>query len=281
VHFSLLHHLRRNAVAYLALFIALGGTSLAAATVITGKDVKNSSLTGKDVKNSSLTGKDIRVGSVNSGDVQDGSLLGQDFAPGQLPAGAQGPKGDTGAKGTDGTNGIDGTDGTDATINGVAAGGDLTGSFPNPSIAGGKITTAKLAPGMQEATVLDVPRGTLILGPGTFGPRTGTLRLEIECAAGYMAIYYHHLAGTSGEMHATYVRGTSTVKRKDNTAANDFHTDILFTDTDAGGSPGNDTGTGNFIFHAGAFTVTGTFSYLADATHCRLLAGMQLMQVSD
>ena len=109
MHFSPLHHLRRNAVAYLALFVALGGTSFAAATVITGKnvkdssltgaDVKNNSLTGGDVKNSSLTGADLRAESVNSDDVADGSLLGADFAPGQLPAGAQGPKGDTGAKG--------------------------------------------------------------------------------------------------------------------------------------------------------------------------------------
>ena len=55
-----LHHLRRNAVAYLALFVALGGTSFAAATVITGKNVKDSSLTGADVKKGSLTGSDVK-----------------------------------------------------------------------------------------------------------------------------------------------------------------------------------------------------------------------------
>ncbi len=36
-------------VAYLAFFVALGGTSYAALT-ITGKNVKNSLLTGKDVR---------------------------------------------------------------------------------------------------------------------------------------------------------------------------------------------------------------------------------------
>ena len=41
-------------VAYLALFVALGGSSYAAITV-TGKNVKNGSLTGKDIENSSLT----------------------------------------------------------------------------------------------------------------------------------------------------------------------------------------------------------------------------------
>ena len=118
---TLLHHLRRNAVAYLALFVALGGTSFAAATVITGKDVKNSSLTGADVKNSSLTGgdvknssltgSDIRAEAINSDDVANGSLLAQDFGAGQIPAGPQGPKGDPGANGQAGAPGADGQDG--------------------------------------------------------------------------------------------------------------------------------------------------------------------------
>jgi hypothetical protein len=78
-------------VAYLALFLALGGTSYAAVS-ITGKDVKNSSLTGKDIRNSSLTSNDVR----------NGSLLKSDFKSGQLPAGAKGAPGATGLQGTAG-----------------------------------------------------------------------------------------------------------------------------------------------------------------------------------
>jgi hypothetical protein len=74
-------------VAYLALFVALGGSSYAAIR-ITGKNVKNSSLTGKDVKNSSLT----------SSDVKNRSLLSKDFKKGQLP---RGPQGLPGAPGND------------------------------------------------------------------------------------------------------------------------------------------------------------------------------------
>jgi len=96
VRVPLLRHLRRNAVAYLALFIALGGTSFAAATVITGKDVKNGSLTGKDVKNSSLTG----------GDVKNKSLTPSDFN-----GSVQGPKGDTGPQGAKGDPGLKGETG--------------------------------------------------------------------------------------------------------------------------------------------------------------------------
>ena len=93
---SPLGHLRRNAVAYLALFVALGGTSFAAATVITGKNVKNSSLTGADVKNSSLTGGDVKNKSLTASDF-DGSV--------------QGPKGDTGPQGANGDAGLQGARG--------------------------------------------------------------------------------------------------------------------------------------------------------------------------
>jgi hypothetical protein len=84
-------HLSANLVAYLALFVALGGTSYAAVRV-TGKNVADGSLTGADLKNSSVTGKDVK----------NRSLKAADFATGQLPAGPQGapgPKGDQGPAG--------------------------------------------------------------------------------------------------------------------------------------------------------------------------------------
>lgn len=88
-------------VSLMALFVALGGSSVAApareaaAKLITGKSIKDSSLTGKDVKNSSLT----------TSDVKNGSLLSRDFKSGQLPAGPQGPQGPKGDKGDKGDKG--------------------------------------------------------------------------------------------------------------------------------------------------------------------------------
>ena len=76
-----MHTRHGTVVAYVALFVALGGTSYAAVN-ITGKQIKNSSITSVDVKNR--------------------SLLAKDFKAGQLPAGnpgAQGAKGDAGPKG--------------------------------------------------------------------------------------------------------------------------------------------------------------------------------------
>jgi hypothetical protein len=48
-------HLRSHSVAYVALFVALSGTAVAAKG-ITGKQIRNNSVTGKDVKESSLQG---------------------------------------------------------------------------------------------------------------------------------------------------------------------------------------------------------------------------------
>lgn len=60
-------------ISLLALFVALGGTGYAA-IIVTGKNVKNSSLTGKDVKNSSLTGKDVKNSSLTGSDVTESKL---------------------------------------------------------------------------------------------------------------------------------------------------------------------------------------------------------------
>lgn len=62
-----------NVMATAAVFVALGGSSYAAAQ-ITGKDVRDGSLTGADIRNNSLT----------SADIENGSLLAVDFKAGQL-----------------------------------------------------------------------------------------------------------------------------------------------------------------------------------------------------
>jgi hypothetical protein len=69
-------------VAYLALFVALGGSSYAAVKV-----------GSKQIVNNSIASKDIRNNSVTSTDVRNRSLRVTDFKSGQLPRGQTGPLG--------------------------------------------------------------------------------------------------------------------------------------------------------------------------------------------
>ena len=99
-------------VAVLALVLALGGTATAA-KLITGKQIKNSSLTGADVKGSSLTGSDVKNGSIGPADLSNAAKAakgakGDTGAAGAAgAAGAPGAKGDAGAKGDTGAAGAD------------------------------------------------------------------------------------------------------------------------------------------------------------------------------
>lgn len=104
-----------NVVSTLALFAALGGTSMAA--IHLGRNA--------------VAGSNIAPNAVTSPKVKDGSLLSKDFKAGQLPAGQKGDRGDTGPAGPAGATG---PAGSDAQFNGAAAGGALTGSYPNPSL---------------------------------------------------------------------------------------------------------------------------------------------------
>ena len=75
-------HMRHNVVAFLALFLALGGTAIAAKPLLTGADIQDGSLAGADVQNDSLTGDDIlesslgKVGDADTLDGKDSTALG-------------------------------------------------------------------------------------------------------------------------------------------------------------------------------------------------------------
>ena len=101
---SILRRLSRRhttAVAYVALFAALGGSAYAAVTV-TGKNIKDGTITGRDVKNSSLGTDKLSPSAVSS-------LAGRPGPAG--PQGAQGDKGERGPAGAAGPQGLPGSKG--------------------------------------------------------------------------------------------------------------------------------------------------------------------------
>ena len=113
---SILRHLRRNLIAYVALLFALGGSSMAATTAL------------------------LPANSVGTRQVINHSLLKKDFKRGQLPrgrrglrgprgiAGARGPTGLTGPAGPQGAKGDTGPPGASA-LNSVPSGQTIHGAI--------------------------------------------------------------------------------------------------------------------------------------------------------
>jgi hypothetical protein len=89
---SLVHYARGNLLACLALFVALGGTSYAAAKLpansVGTKQLKGNAVTSAKIKNKSLQANDFASGQLPSGPAGPGG-----------PAGPAGPKGEPGASG--------------------------------------------------------------------------------------------------------------------------------------------------------------------------------------
>jgi hypothetical protein len=81
-------------IAYIALFIALGGSSYGLAT---------GSIDSREITNNTIRSGDIRDNHVGSRDVRNFSLLEKDFKRGELPQGPPGPTGPIGPAGPTGS----------------------------------------------------------------------------------------------------------------------------------------------------------------------------------
>ena len=101
----MLLHARRNAVAYLALFVALGGTGYAAAKL------PRNSVGSTQIKHGAVAASDLRKGAVTSSAIRDHSVSAVDLVKGLAPAGPQGERGPGGPAGATGQTGKDGAEG--------------------------------------------------------------------------------------------------------------------------------------------------------------------------
>jgi hypothetical protein len=98
-------HVRANVIAYLALFVALGGSSYAATRLTPG------SVTASALAKGSVTRTKLAKNSVTGADVVNKSLTTSDFKPGSVLRGLKGDMGATGDRGLQGLEGLKGAAG--------------------------------------------------------------------------------------------------------------------------------------------------------------------------
>ena len=193
-------HLRHNAIAYVALVLAMGGTSYAATTLpansIGTRQLQNGAVTGQKVQAHSLLARDFKLGQLSSGvkgntgaaglqgPKGDSGTAGAQGSKGDTgaagpqgnkgdtgPAGPQGPKGDTGPAGPQGPNGDTGATGPQGPQGPTGPAGP-PGSAPAGTITGYQVITADgdiaTDPGAasQYELFARCPAGTRLLGGG-------------------------------------------------------------------------------------------------------------------
>lgn len=172
-------HLRSNAVAYLALFIALSGTSYAAIAL----------------PRNSVGPNQLKSSAVTSAKVKDRSLLSKDFKAGELPAGAEGATGAAGPAGAAGSQGAQGAQGPQG------PGGPQGPQGPQGPSGGGAVflgrafDTSLNLPALPDGQNLRTISITLPTAGRIYA--FGHARLATYCAAGDVRVRLHLDDGNS------------------------------------------------------------------------------------
>ena len=152
-----------------AVVLAVGGTATAA-TLITGKQIKNNSVTGADIRTSSLTGSDVKNSSLGVADLSAAARAALKGATG--PAGPTGATGATGAAGAAGAKGDKGDKG-DTGLTGAR--GPSDGRFVRDDSATAVPDT------MTVIDTLDLPPGTWMITAAVRGAALADADHTLEC----------------------------------------------------------------------------------------------------
>jgi hypothetical protein len=154
-----------NVVAMLALFVALGGTSVAAISLA----------------RNSVKARHIAPNAVDSAKVKNASLRAGDFRPGELPKGEKGDTGAAGAPGAPGTAGTPGTPGAPGPAGAGWAAGNTSSLIPSTPGPGASVTA--LSPLGSSAPAGNFDSRTLLSPNETIAIRDLVVRQTNETGA--------------------------------------------------------------------------------------------------